>query len=152
MAKYVKLGAKAQTGSFFDPLSKLSLVPGQVAEVPKEAKKSKVYKDALSNNHIVEADEDEYEEYMEGKQASEKDMKEKSKTSKKVETQEEPEDDDDETDPDEDDDDEDDVDTMTKSELVDALKDSDLSEDIKKGLNKLNKEELKELYRKQSNA
>lgn len=160
MAKYVKLGTKAQDGSFYDPVSQLNLAPGMVAKVPKEASQSRLYKEALHGQHIVEATEDEYDEYMESVSTKKEQDKKTSKKAKAKPGVEEDEDDEDAEDDDatatedddeedEDDEDEDDVDTMTKGEFLDALRSSDkLTEEDKKNLSKMDKAALKELYLK----
>jgi hypothetical protein len=162
MAKYIKLGEKAQSGSFYCPVLKLSLSPGQVIVAPKPglAAQSVVYKDAIKNLHVVPADEEEYNEYMETKDAELMEEAKKVKASKKkkvkpvVEEDEEEEEieeeeieeeeiEEEETDEDE----EEDEDDLTKSEMVAALREvTELDDNIKKNLGKLGDKKLQELY------
>lgn len=163
MAKYVKLGKQAS--SFFDPVTRLSLVPGQVCKVPLGANTSQVYTTAIKNLHIVPAAEEEFEEYEESvadkkEEEAKTSKKKKKELAAKPEEDEDDEEDDEEDEEDEDEDedpaateddeeDEDDVDTMTKAELVEALKSSGLPDDVKSKLSKMQKPELQELFKQQ---
>lgn len=55
MAKNVKLGKKAS--SFFDAVTRLKVVPGQVAEVTDAQAKSEKFRTAISGRWLVETDE-----------------------------------------------------------------------------------------------
>lgn len=55
MAKKVKLGEKAN--SFFDPISRLKVLPGQVIELTKENEASKKVQVALRQGHLSITDE-----------------------------------------------------------------------------------------------
>jgi hypothetical protein len=156
MAKYIKLGDAAGTGSFYCPVTQLSLVPGQVAKVPADAESSKIYKEALKGGHITSATKDEYDEYT-SKQVTEKKAEKKTSKLKAAPPVEEDETDDEDTedseddedeDEDDDDEDEDDPETMTIAELTNALKDSSLDAATKDKLSKMKKPELVELYKK----
>lgn len=161
MSKYVKLGPAAAQGSFYDPVTKLNLTPGVVAKTPKLAKTSQVFQTALKGQHIVAATEEEFEEYEESLAAKKAEEAEKPSKKEKPAKKSKPEPEDDEDEDDEDgeagedtgedddedaDDDEDDVDSMSKSELVDYLKSSNMPEEEKKNLSKMNKEALKAAF------
>jgi len=57
--RYVKLGEKAL--SFFDPVSKLKLIPGKVVFIETRESSNRI-KNAISKGHLVIATVDEYEE------------------------------------------------------------------------------------------
>lgn len=60
--KYFKLGEKAS--SFYDPTSKVKLTPGVVVEVDGKIAKGRKIAEAKRAGHIVEVDEDEYNEFV----------------------------------------------------------------------------------------
>lgn len=149
MAKYIKLGEKAQSGSFYCPVLKLSLSPGQVIEAPKPglAAQSSIYKDALKNLHVVPATEEEYDEYMESREAELSEESKKVKTTKKKVKPVVEEEEDEEEETEEEEEEEEDEDELTKSEMIAALREvTELDENLKKNLNKLGDKKLLELY------
>lgn len=62
MAKYLKLGSKAQ--NFFDPISGLNIVGKEVVELPKGFKMNPRINRAISGGHLVNSNKDEYLEYL----------------------------------------------------------------------------------------
>lgn len=142
MARYYKLGKSAS--SFYDPTSQLSLVSkSQIVELAEEkAKLSKYLKIAESNGHIVIATEEEYKDYKNPSEApigedEDLDKKEDEDLDKKE---------DGENDKDKKEDGEDDED-LTKTELIDLLKESGkFNKAEKKELVNKSLEELKELH------
>lgn len=158
--RYFKLGDQAL--SFTDQKSGLHMSGNNVGEVDsKMFKSSKTSSQALINGHIKEITESEAEKLKDenGQNEAEQSIKNQellrsSREKKKLQKlqtlnsanvgQLEQDDDDDE---DEEDQDDDDDDTMTKAELIDAIKASDqIDEEEKKGLNKKTKAELQTLW------
>lgn len=68
---YVKLGEKA--GMFFDPTSRVKVLPGQVVEVTTPQQQSKKFQKALNGGHIVRVSEEDFKKAdKEGKAVSAK--------------------------------------------------------------------------------
>lgn len=61
---YLKLGEDAL--SFYDANAKLKLTPGQVVEMTTKMKASKRIKAAVNAGHLEKADEDDYQEFLNG--------------------------------------------------------------------------------------
>lgn len=169
---YLKIGnQKAHT--FYDPKTKVSIANHQVVSVPYEVLKEKSIKHALRTLHIATASEQEFNDYtskttsdadkqeMDGlikeerKKFRQKEAKAKAKEilagegSTFADEDEDDDDDDEDTGSGEDDDDEDDDDepTLTKSEMIDAIKaSSNIPDEEKKGVAKKTLEDLKALY------
>ena len=64
MAKIVKIGEHASF--FYDPTSKVQLVPGEVIELNKRQEHSKKIKKALQGGHLVLASKEEVEAFKNG--------------------------------------------------------------------------------------
>lgn len=159
MAKYLKLGEKAQT--FFDPITGVHVNNWQVIKIENHQDLNKPsLKKAITTGHLVLATEAEFEaankKYRHHKELS---VKRAGKVIKTTEVlvpnteagSEQPNLDNPDLE-DEDDADDFNIDEASKSELIDALKEEDsLTDAQKKGLTKLTLEQLRELY-KQVNA
>jgi hypothetical protein len=156
---YLKLGEHPEVRTFHDPETGLSISNKMVVRVhdPKFASR-KTIKEALSSNHLAIATQEEYEEYQE---QYKKDVKKSQKNLKVremvkiVPAVEEPEEDETEEESEELDedetrnDDDDDEEELTKSELVDLLKESPLIKDEeKKTLSKQTPKVLLDLWKK----
>lgn len=160
MAKYLKLGERAQT--FYDVNTGLHINNNQVVKLLNdEDLKKKSIKIALSTQHIVPATEAEWLAYQEEKKKHNLEAQVQYKKTKKQEAavkiakaKEEAGDDEDPEELGEEGEEEntgedvtDSLDEMTNSDLIDFLKDSKLvKEDQKKGLTKLNRGQLINIY------
>jgi hypothetical protein len=161
---YLKIGNE-KAHSFYDQKTKVSIANHQVVEVPFSILKEAGIKRGLSTLHITQATEAEYNAYVSEQanhgekvemQALVKEERKKLKQKRALKIAKETisaesdsvgdEDDEEEDTIDEDFDDEDE---LTKSEMIDAIKDSDnITADEKKGLAKKSLEDLKALYEK----
>lgn len=75
MAKYLKLGAKAQT--FFDPSTDVSISNKQILRVKDVALGKPAIAQGLASRHLEEATEAEWEEYTQNRATSEADAQKK---------------------------------------------------------------------------
>jgi len=140
MAKYSYFKLSKDATLFTDPKSGLTVRNKEVVKMESEkANSSAKVRDAVKGGHLREATEEEYNKWQ-------------AKTADDVEDELEGEEDlvgGGEADDDEDEDEEDDPETMTKSELMDAIRDDEtIPEEEKKALSNKNKEDLVALYKK----
>lgn len=164
MAKYLKLGPKANT--FYDASTDVSISNKQVVRVKSSAGDKPMLANAIATRHIVWATEQDYKDYLKEKGELERgalakhheNLRNKGLMAGTVSApgphtllnpiSDDVEDTDDVEDADggENNDDDDDE-PSNKTELIDYLKVSPfISEDQRKSLTKLNKEELKTIY------
>lgn len=152
--KYLKLGTGAHT--FYDAETGLNLSNKQVVRVRANALHKSGIARAYSGGHLKEATQEEWEKHQltlpvdqraKDMQNREAEKKEDTGTKFVEEDDEEEEEEDTNKDSDSDTDDEDEEEELTQSEMIDALKESPLvKDDQKKGLAKMKKKKLVELY------
>lgn len=172
MAKYLKLNPnKPNVHTFWDSTTQLGISNKQVAKVKSHALKLPAIAKALQSGHLVESTQAEYnaakELHADQAAESQKNLKvpvtailqgvaipaapptavpkadENEDDGQDDDTDEDDDDQDDDTDGEDDDEDEE----MTKSELIDAIKESPLVKDAdKKGLAKMGVDKLQSLY------
>lgn len=153
---HLKLGSGRT--AYYNPVTQLDIANSQVRKVPSNILNHKDTREALKNGHLVRASVDEFDDHVEGLTAGEKEARAEELGMKKpepVDTKkkapapvEDDEDEDDEEDEDEEDQDEDDEeDEPSKSDMIDAIKESPvIKPEEKKNLAKASVEVLRNLY------